>query len=104
MATQIDIKQGAPLLLALQFSNDDGSPANLTGYTVTSQVRDAMGNLVATLPMTVAAPSTGQYSITVPNTTAWPIAVLRCDIKATSGGQSTYSDTFTIRVGQAVTQ
>lgn len=102
MRPELEIKQGDALVLALQFLNDDGTPADLSAIALTSQVRDGQNNLIAQLPITLAA-TPGLAGITQASTTAWPLGVLRCDIKAVLGGLPVHSQTFALRVKPAVT-
>ena len=102
MRAELEIKQGDALVLNLQFNNDDGTPADLAAVALTSQVRDGQNNLIAALPITLAA-TTGTAFVVQASTTAWPIGVLRGDIKAISGGLPVHSETFALRVKPAVT-
>lgn len=101
--SQICIKRGASLNLLLQFNRTDGLAADVTHMVLTSQVRDAQSCLVATLPL-VKQPDIGMVTLTVADTTQWPIGRLRCDLTAASGGQVIYSETFAIQVARSVTQ
>ena len=102
MRPDVSIKQGDALVLQIQFSNDDGSPADLAAAAVTSQVRDGQNNLVAQLPV-VAAATQGTFGVTEANTSGWPLGMLRCDLKLVVGGLAVHSDTFAIRVRPGVT-
>ena len=102
MRAEVSIKQGDALVLNYQFNNDDGTPADLAAATVTSQVRDGQNNVVAILPVVPAA-TQGTFSVTATATAAWPLGVLRSDIKLLLGGLVVHSDTFAIRVRPAVT-
>jgi hypothetical protein len=103
MPREIRIKQGASLLLQLTFQSDAGAAIDLTNVSLASQVRDAEGNLIATLPI-VPTSTDGVATVTVANTSLWPLGTLRGDIKATIGAVVALSETFSIRVDQAVTQ
>lgn len=103
MRSEVVIKQGGTLCLTLQFLNDDGTLADISAAQLGCQVRDALGNLVATLALVPAE----EPSIVVINengTAGWPAGVLRCDVKVTVGSEVDYSQTFAIRVEKAVTQ
>ena len=102
MRAEICLKQGAALVLNLQFSNPDGTPADLSAVALSSMLRDGQNNVIATLPIALGA-TTGTASISVANTTAWPIGVLRGDIKAVAAGLAAYSQTFALRIEPAVT-
>lgn len=101
--SEIRIKRGASLNLSLCFKRGDGQVADVTHMVLASQVRDPQGDLVATLPL-FKQPEAGLVTITVPDTTQWPIGRLRCDLSAASGGQFIYSETFAIHVMREVTQ
>lgn len=101
---EIRIKQGEALLLQFTFVHEDGvTPVDLTNVALSSQVRDATGDLVATLAVTKTL-QTGVATVTQADTSLWPLGMLRSDVKAISAGLSVLSDTFSIRVERAVTQ
>lgn len=100
--SEIAIKQGASLVLTGTFTNEDGSGVALTGATVLCQVRDIDYQWVADLPVVIDA-AAGTISIEEAATGAWPIGVLRCDVRLTdASGDVSFSDTFGIRVLPAV--
>lgn len=102
--SEIRIKRGASLNLLMTFcGHDDGQAADVTHMVLASQVRDPQGCLVATLPL-LKQPEIGQVTVTVLDTTQWPIGRLRCDLTATADGQVIYSETFAIQVARSVTQ
>ena len=103
MPREIRIKRGASLLLQLTFENDDGSIGDLSRLVLSSQVRGPEGNLVATLPIVVTS-TEGVATVTVPNTSQWPVGTLRADIMGVTGGLIALSETFGIRVERAVTR
>jgi hypothetical protein len=103
MSVSIPLKQGASFILGLQFSNDDGTPTDLGTCSVTSQLRDSQNTLIANLPV-VSGGVSGTASINVLDTSAWPLGVLRCDIKVASSQQIIFSETFSISVARSVTQ
>lgn len=99
--SEIPIKQGASLQLAIQVSNDDGSPMLLSGLVITAQVRTLYGSLVDTLVLTPTG-TTGQLSV-VQSTAAWPTGRHACDLKIVEAGITLRSDTFNFLVSDAVT-
>ncbi len=103
MASQIRIKRGETLALQALFVDNDGTPIDLTNATLTAQLRDPVGDLVATLPI-VRTATDGVATITVPNTSDWPVGMLRTDILCVSSGLGVITDTIGIRVERAVTQ
>jgi hypothetical protein len=97
------IKVGDTLLMTWTFQNDDGSAVDLTSVTLASQVRDPLGNLVATLAPVKAATPLNVATVQQP-TVGWPVGLLRCDVSVTSSAGTQLSETFGIRVNRAVTQ
>ena len=72
--------------------------------TLTAQVRDAEGNLVATLTPAPTA-TAGQATIYVQDTSPWPEGLLRLDVLVQpAAGPQVVSETIGIRVGRAITQ
>jgi hypothetical protein len=101
--TDLTVKRGSSLQLMLALSHDDGSAADLSGMTLSSQVRDSHDRLVATLTV-VPSGQLGVASILQP-TADWPTGVLRIDFRISSGdGVVLISDTKTILVEGAVTR
>lgn len=98
----ISIKAGATLSLAGAFTNEDGSVVSLVGASVLCQLRDITYQWIADLPVVVNA-AAGTISIVEQATATWPVGQLRCDIRVTdAAGNVTFSETFGIRVRQAV--
>jgi hypothetical protein len=102
-SSQIIIKRGAALSLAMAFTNADGSAIDLTTVTLTAQVRDPQDDLVETLPL-VNSSIQGTATCVVADTTQWPLGLLRCDIRVVQDGVPTFSETFGILVVRQVTQ
>ena len=100
---EICIKVGTSLLLTMTFNNDDGTGTDLTAVALTCQLRDSADNLVAILPV-VKTPVLNVATITVGNTSLWPVGLLRADLQVVSAGLTEMSETFGIRVNRAVTR
>lgn len=103
MAAPFCIKQGAVLSLALQFVQDDGTPVDITGATLQSQIRDQQGNLIATPTLTIANATLGQVTLAATSDDTWPLGTLNTDIYYDSGGTPFFTDTFTIAVAAPIT-
>jgi hypothetical protein len=103
VAEQITLKAGASFNLALAFNSDAGVAIDMTPFTVAAQVRDAEGVLVTDLPITLQ-PTLGTGSISVLDTSGWPLGMLRCDVRVSSSTEVLISQTFSILVLRAVTQ
>lgn len=94
------LKQGAQLALDLRITDDLGNSVDLTGATVTVVLADALGNLVATLPMTAAAEQ-GWGTISSATST-WPIGALSGECHVVVNGTTEISDTFSIVIERPV--
>lgn len=100
------IKQGSTFLLATMVCDATGIPIDLTGCTASSQLRDALGGLVAELTVQPVAGRVGvlQFSY-AGDTVAWPCGRFRCDLLIIwSDSTKMYSETFFVTVTSAVTQ
>jgi len=103
MTDVITIKQGASLALTLTFRAPDGTPFDISACTVTSQLRDTNGALVATLPITQPG-ALGVATISLSSTASIAVGLYSSDIKiVTPAGITVFSDTFTLRVARSVT-
>lgn len=99
------LKQGATFRLSGTATQDSGAVFDLTGATLSAKLRDASEAEVATLTATVVSASGGTFTLTAASTAAWPLGLLRGDIKiVASGGSITFSETFTVRVERPVTR
>lgn len=87
------------------YTEDDGTPINLTGITVSSQVRTPAGVLVSTAVVTKANQTTnpGEYSGVIANTAAWPVQKLEWDVQYV-GGPTDSTETVYLQVQRDVTQ
>jgi hypothetical protein len=95
MVSPIPVKIGETFAADMTFANDDGSPFDLTPYTLAWQVRDIAGNFVDALNITWFADNTSLATVSQA-TDDWPAGTLLCDVRLTdeAAGTVTYSDTF----------
>ena len=98
----ICIKLGQTLLLTAQCVQDDGTPVDITGVTLASQVQDANASLVATLTVTIVDAANGQFTLSAP-TADWPLGVLNCDVRYAQNGAIIFSQTFQFLVVPSIT-
>lgn len=103
------IKRGATLQFDAAVTNA-GVPVDLTGWTISSQVRSQTGALIGAVLVTVLdqAVNTGQYRLHA-QTAGWPVGVHIWDIAYSyddgSGGQTiTYTETVRLAVEPAATE
>lgn len=61
---------------------NNGTPVDITGWTLTSQVRYAR-KLISDLDVTITNAGIGQFTISLPHaqTALWPVRKLKCDIQ-----------------------
>lgn len=82
MATQvIEFKRGDTFFLECTRTTSAGVAFDLTGYTITAQVRvdDFLGDL--TVAITDAAAGEFTLSATQVQTALWPVARINCDVQ-----------------------
>lgn len=87
-------------------SKYDGVAVDLTGYVVTSQIRQTDSTLVDDLTCTVTNAASGAYEIeaTATQTALWPIATLYFDVQFTSpDGVVISTDTVAVKVAKDYT-
>lgn len=92
--------------MTLTDPDNNGTPVDITGWTIASQVRYAK-NLISDLDCTITNVTQGQFTISLPKeqTALWPIRNLKCDIqfdRPIEGRVS--SQTFTIKCLEDQTQ
>ena len=101
---QVTHKRGDTFSLDLEVSQDD-SPLDLTGYTITSQIRTQHDVLVADLTVTVTNAATGQVSVSSESTTDWPTGEHLWDVEFYDGSSSRWSiETVQVKVLPDVTR
>ena len=86
----------------------DGVPVDLTGYTITSQIRDPrdLASIVATATVTIAdqIASPGEFEIDFGTSETWPIGALWLDIRIDSGGTVDYTERVILEVSETSTR
>lgn len=95
-------KRGATLSYSGAITDDAGDAVDLTGYTLTSEVRSADRELVSTATITVATPSSGLFTVEVSatDTAGWTAgARLLFDVRVQSASARVdYTETIAIDV------
>jgi hypothetical protein len=83
-----------------------GNKADLTGWTIASQLRAAdSGTLITTFACTLVDPVAQTFTHIAASTAAWPEGLAVLDVQFTSpNGQTVSTDTVTIRIVPDVTQ
>lgn len=102
-----DFKRGDTFQLTCTYKVA-GVATSVTGFTIRSQLRNAFGNLVATLTATPAnqTASPGVFYLVPSNadTSGWDTGDLSCDVEITSGGVTRSTVTFVVPVVDDVTK
>lgn len=99
------IKRGDSFLMACVYKVDSVA-ADVTNYTIRSQVRDSSNELIEELVVTKADQSTdpGKFVLSAGIIDEWPIDLLRCDIEFSEGDTVRSTQTFMIPVVEDVTR
>jgi hypothetical protein len=102
-------KRGATLSYAGLVADSSDVPIDLTGYTVTCELRDASLTLAsaATVTMLDQVTDPGRFTITVPaaSTETWTAGrALRMDVRIESPSRVDYTDTWLIDVVERITE
>jgi hypothetical protein len=92
--------------MTLTNPEDNGTPVDITGWTIASQVRYSK-KLISDLTITITDGPQGQFTVSLPSaeTATWPARKLKCDIqfdRPVEGRVS--SQTFVIDVSEDQTQ
>lgn len=110
--TTITHKKGDTLELTFQLKRD-GSAVDITGFTITSQLRDSTDTLLTTdnfngsLTFTLIDASAGQFQLSATSTATseWDTRTYDCDVQIVDGDNETSSsETFKIKVIKDITR
>lgn len=90
---------------ACRYKADNVNPTDLTDITIKSQIRQQSGALVAELVVTKRDQDTqtGVYVLTCADTSLWPIGTLEWNIRYTTAGGITSTETLELKVIRSVT-
>lgn len=99
----LEVKRGAAFALTLVATQADGTASDLTALSVRGIVRDGRDVLVDNLVLVPSATVLGTGTITVPDTTGWPLGLLKSDLWVSDGVLPAITRTFGINVVPSVT-
>lgn len=102
-AAGYSIKEYDSVLISCRYTNSAGEPRDLAGVTIKSEVRSAVGVLIDTLNVTVTDAVNGEFNM-VPTVDKLPVGTHKIDVLFTEGSIRIASETFTIRIVEAVTK
>ncbi|ANJ20770.1 virion protein [Roseobacter phage RD-1410W1-01] len=100
--------RGDDFVIPMSLTNPDnnGLPVDITGWTITSQVRYSK-KLISDLQVVITDATQGAFTISAPTseTQVWPARELKCDIQFDRPGDGRVSSqTFIIDVSEDQTQ
>lgn len=100
------VKAGQTFVFHATFYEHDGTPTDLSNYRISSQIRDALGNAVATLASRLPVGRPGTVNLwNEDGTTDWPIGRLFCDLHfVRPDGVVQFTETFSIIVAAPITR
>lgn len=104
MAT-VEAKRGDTIVLDCTWKNDDGTPLNLTGWTISASAKHTSGVTQAFTPTIVDAVN-GLFSLSIDAATSagMPIGDWSVDIqRADAAGTTQSSETFTLALLEDIT-
>lgn len=85
----------------------DGAAVNITGWTITSQIRTGGGRLINTLTCAIVSGAAGTYTITESAagvTATWPLEQLEMDIQYSASGTVISTETVKVDVVKDITR
>ena len=99
MTEKITHKRGDTYKLDVTFTESDGTtPIDLTGWTIRSHIRHHK-TLIANLDVIYDDRANGEFTLSIDDTTDWPISDLSSDIEYTDGNDDIKSsETYIISV------
>jgi len=100
----ITYKRGDTFAPTMSYQTDQGVPASLVGYEVTSQVRNGRFGIVETLVVEVTNAAGGLFTIEPVDTSDWPLGVVQWDIRYDLNGNVMHTETVDIRIKREVTE
>lgn len=105
----IPFKRGDSFRPSLAVTTEDGTPQDITGWTIRSQVRDRKGVLVATLTAANRVDAAGTFTLAPADAqsaeSGWPEGEIEWDIEYTdAAGIVRSTETIIIRCERDVTR
>ncbi|MBF0858786.1 hypothetical protein HKD24_06110 [Gluconobacter sp. LMG 31484] len=100
------VKQGQTFVFHATISDRNGAVVGLSGYQISSQIRDALGNQVDTLKSRLPVGRVGVVNLwSDTGTTGWPVGRLFCDLHfVRPDGVIQFTETFSIIVAAPITR
>lgn len=104
MAVGITFKRTGTFKRRVRITLEDGSPQDITGWTISSQIKTTAYAAVSTLTVSDRVDASGQFVLTDTSTSDWPLGLLHWDIKLTDADSVVrHTQTVTIKVEREVT-
>ena len=100
---ELNVKHSNPFNCICEYTNDDGSPVNLTGHTIKVDIKDNKEKLVSTTTISIIDAELGIFSITSDKELPLILSGLYLDIRDTVKGVSVNSDILKLNMSKVVT-
>ncbi|MCH4024050.1 MAG: hypothetical protein LKH33_10290 [Acetobacter sp.] len=102
----LPFKRGMSFVLSCAFEDSSGAAVDLSDYTLSSQLRDGLDNLVAELDCAPVSGVAGRVNARfVGSTSDWPVGRLFCDMRIIrQDGLIQMTRTFIVSVSESVTR
>jgi hypothetical protein len=100
----LKIKRGDTVELQCQYTNSEGLPIPLTGYTIKSQIRDNFDNFIDEFLVTVTDELNGIYLLRISDTSAFPVKELFFDVQYSYEQTTISTGTQSIIVSKDITR
>lgn len=103
MAAQIQHKRGDTFEAQCTYKNPDGTPHSLAGIAMSGQFRRPNDTLLTNIDITVTDEDNGGYSLSVADTSLWPLGVVSFDIQYIINGKTTSTETVEVEIVKDIT-
>ena len=106
MTCSLMVKQGQTFVFYATIKDRSGALIELSGYGVSAQLRDGLGNLVGALESRLPSGRTGIVNLwSEDGTESWPVGRLFCDLRfVRPDGVIQFTETFSIIVVAPITR
>ena len=98
-----EIKTRNSCAFLMKYTDDNGLPVDLTGYQITSQVRNAKDRKITDMTINRVNNTLGQFTVSLPSDVVLPVGVLYLDVFFKNGTAEVNSDTIKLNVKAVVT-
>ena len=101
--SEIYLKRGDTYDPEWIFKNDDGTLMDISGFVISSVIRDSKRRIVATMDCSNVDIANSKVIPAPFDTSTWPIGLLKTDIKIMVNGKVRHSSTQVIKLSEEET-